>query len=193
MRNASFVALMGLMMACSSSSPNVNISDTDAGTDVVTAGGDVPAGTDRPSTTNDTPATTDRPSTTNDRPTTPADAGSEYGSCGMAAYQGFCRCAMMTGMPAITACQQQLFMMFPDCNQCLAEQTAMVCCPTQAAALQDCANTHMCADQACVTMNCGSQTTALQTCQMTSQSQPACQMALATCIAGFPRLTMCTM
>lgn len=195
MTKASTVFFAGLLMACSSNNTNINLGDNDSGTmmgaDVVT-GGDAQTGTDRPSTTGDA-STTDRPTTTTDRPTTTTDAGGDmWGQCGMAAYQGLCRCAMMTDMTAMTNCQQQLFMMFPACNQCLAQQTAMVCCPTQAGALQDCANTHMCADQACVTTNCASQAMALQTCQMTSQSQPACQTALSTCIAGFPRLTMCT-
>jgi hypothetical protein len=65
------------------------------------------------------------------------------------------------------------------------------CCPMEAAAVQACAQTNMCADQACVAANCMREFGAFQTCFNTAQqSQAACQDMLGGCFGSFPPACM---
>lgn len=150
----------------------------------VTGGSDVGTSTDRGTT-----ATTDRGTATTDRGTTTRDSGtpSQFGTCGEALNTALCTC----GMDA--ACQQTAlaaaFMRSQTCQTCYTSGIS-ACCPDEVAAVQACAQTNGCMDQACLTSMCRTQLAAADACLTSAQqSNPTCQMAFRRCFGpAFPMI-----
>ncbi|MEZ4409090.1 MAG: hypothetical protein R3A52_21860 [Polyangiales bacterium] len=169
-----------LAMGCGADASTGNtVVDAGNRTDTATGGGS-DTGTSNPGTDAGTDAgtpTTDRGSTT------PTDTGSTPtgGECGQGLTDAICACGMNN------TCQQNAINgSSQTCQRCLAASQT-TCCPTETQAIQMCAMTNMCGDQACVQTMCATQINALQTCfNMAQQNNTTCQDALADCFGTFP-------
>jgi len=166
-------------VACSASSGGFPAPTGDGGsTDTPKGGSDPGMGADATPVV-DRPLGTDGASA--DR-MTPGDTGGggAFGTCGMATRQALCACGMNA------TCQTNAVNRNMACAQCVV-MAQIACCPMQADALQNCAQTNMCSDLDCVQANCMRQINALQTCFASAQmNDMACQSAMAGCFGEFP-------
>lgn len=141
-------------------------------------------GGDTGSTARDTGSTNrDTGSAARDTGTTARDTGNgggggQFGQCGETVARAACMCAQND-----VACQNRALNMSMTCVQCLGDNQ-LTCCPTQAQAIQTCAETSMCQDQACLQSRCASQINALQTCYQSTLMREA-QTGTGACINGY--------